>query len=143
MAECKIVVEDEPQTDLCEAIDALLRDYNWTKVDRPVTERFAVSLRHPESNAVIGGIWGSSAGGWLFIEALFVPDVLRKCGTGTLLVRQAEEVATKRGCVGIWLDTFTFQAPTFYEKLGYQTMGKLADFPKGHDRIFYFKRIDT
>jgi GNAT superfamily N-acetyltransferase len=106
-------------------------------------EPLAVTLRDAKSNEVIGGLWGASFGGWFFIEALFVPDALRRCGIGTSLVKAAEDAATKRGCVGIWLDTFTFQAPTFYEELGYQLMGKFVNFPIGHDRLYYFKGLST
>ena len=47
----------------------------------------------------------------------------------------------RRGCTGIWLDTFTFQAPGFYEKLGFTVFGRLEDYPPGEARVFYAKQI--
>jgi GNAT superfamily N-acetyltransferase len=143
MAAFKIIIEAEPDADLCKAIATLLREYNDMHTGKTVVDRFAVSLRDSGNDAVIGGLWGESYRGWFYIDMLIVPDALRKCGIGTSLMNDAEAAARKRGCVGIWLDTFTFQAPAFYEKLGYQLMGKLPDFPKGHDRRFYFKKIDA
>lgn len=126
-----------------ETLVRLLQDYNWSKVERPIVKPCAVEMRDPKNDAIIGGLWGVSAGGWFLVETLIVPEGLRQRGLGTSLVHTAEKVAADRGCHGIWLDTHTFQAPTFYEKLGYKIMGRLPDFPKGHDRIFYFKMLDA
>jgi hypothetical protein len=46
---------------------------------------------------------------------------------------------SKRGVRSICLDTFSFQAPAFYKKLGFKQFGKLKDFPKGHERIWLKK----
>ncbi len=53
----------------------------------------------------------------------------------------AEHEARQRGLVGIWLDTFSFQAPVFYEKLGFKEFGQITNFPPGHSRTFYVKRL--
>jgi hypothetical protein len=47
----------------------------------------------------------------------------------------------RRGCVGVWLDTFSFQARGFYEKLGYRVFGEVADYPPGHTRHFLKKSL--
>jgi hypothetical protein len=52
----------------------------------------------------------------------------------------AEARALERGCHSAWVDTFSFQAPGFYPKLGYQAFGEL-DYPPGHKRIFLQKRL--
>src|SRR6516165_7091346 len=41
-----------------------------------------------------------------------------------------------------WLDTFSFQARGFYEKLGYEEFGRL-DYPPGHHRHFLRKRLTS
>ena len=48
--------------------------------------------------------------------------------------------AVERGCHSVWVDTFSFQAPGFYPKLGYKVFGEL-DYPPGHKRIFLQKRL--
>jgi len=54
---------------------------------------------------------------------------------------RAEAIARAHGCVGIWLDTFSFQARGFYEKLGFAVFGTMEDFPPGHQRFFLQKRL--
>jgi hypothetical protein len=41
----------------------------------------------------------------------------------------------------VFLDTFSFQAPGFYQKLGYRVFGELVDFPPGHTRQYLTKRL--
>ncbi|MGZ3699674.1 MAG: GNAT family N-acetyltransferase, partial [Bdellovibrionota bacterium] len=90
---------------------------------------------------VIGGLNGHSDWGWLFIKLLWVSEKQRGSGLGTKLMAAAEAEAKRRGCKNLWLDTFAFQAPKFYEKLGYRKFGELADYPKGYKRFFYTKRL--
>jgi GNAT superfamily N-acetyltransferase len=80
---------------------------------------------------------------WLLIELLFVPEDLRGLGLGSQLVTQAEEQGRARGCVGAWLDTFSFQARGFYERLGYSLAGTIPDHPLGEARYFMIKRWDA
>jgi ribosomal protein S18 acetylase RimI-like enzyme len=56
-------------------------------------------------------------------------------------MRLAEAEARRRGLLGIWLDTWTFQAPDFYPKLGFVECGRITEYPPGHDRIFFVKRF--
>ncbi|MNJ78333.1 hypothetical protein D3C77_760620 [compost metagenome] len=56
-------------------------------------------------------------------------------------MKMAEDLAREKGCVGIWLDTFDFQAPGFYQKLGFTEFGQLEDFPPGHKRFYFQKRL--
>ena len=88
------------------------------------------------------GLWGVSYFRWLFVENFVLPEALRGQGLGTRLMREAEAVALARGCLGVWLDTFTFQARGFYEKLGYRVFGAIDDYPPGHRRFFLAKRLD-
>ena len=90
---------------------------------------------------VIGGLWGRTALGWLATEMLFVPEGLRGQGIGSQLMAQAEREALARDCHSAWLDTFTFQARGFYERLGYRCFGELNDYPAGFSRHFMQKRL--
>lgn len=99
-----------------------------------------LALKAPDGT-VIGGLWGKTAYGWLFVELLFVPESLRQKGVGRDLMRRAEEEAVARGCHGAWLDTFQFQARGFYERLGYDCFAELGDYPPGFCRYFMKKRL--
>lgn len=93
-----------------------------------------------DDGAIEGGLYGSTLYDWLAIELLFVPERLRGSGAGSQLIAEAEAQARARGCVGAWLDTFSFQARGFYEKLGYSVVGTIADHPLGGARYFMTKR---
>jgi len=91
--------------------------------------------------AIVGGLWGATAYGWLFTQLLVVPEQSRGQGLGQRLMAMAEAEAMKRGCHAAWLDTFEFQARGFYEKLGYSCFATLPDFPKGSSRYFMRKEL--
>ena len=75
------------------------------------------------------------------IDLLWVHERVRGQGIGKRLVQQAERIARHSGCRMIHLDTFDFQAPGFYEKLGFERWGILGPYPNGHKRIYYQKQI--
>ncbi len=56
-------------------------------------------------------------------------------------MERAEEIARANDCVGMWLDTFEFQAREFYEKLGFEVFGTLDDHPIGQKKFFLRKRF--
>lgn len=119
-----------------------LRTYNSQAVGRPSGYLpMAVLLKHPESGETMGGLTGNLLWDWLFIELLHIPEALRGQGFGTALMARAEDFARQRGLVGIWLDTFEFQARPFYEKLGYEVFGQIDDFPRGSTRYFLRKYL--
>ena len=57
-----------------------------------------------------------------------------------LLARVEAEVRAADG-TGIWLDTYSFQAPGFYRKMGFEEFGSLDDTPDGQSRHFFRKRL--
>src|SRR5215203_3551226 len=91
------------------------------------------------SGQTIGGLWGRTVYGWLFVELLYVPESLRGQGVGRDLMQRAETEAVARNCHAAWLDTFQFQARGFYERLGYTCFGELPDYPRGFSRYFMRK----
>jgi ribosomal protein S18 acetylase RimI-like enzyme len=57
------------------------------------------------------------------------------------MLHQAEREAIARSCRGAWLDTYSFQARGFYERLGYTVFGILNDYPPGQYRVFLHKEL--
>jgi len=90
---------------------------------------------------VVGGLLAGIWGGVLFVRILWVSEALRGRGFGRRLMETAERRAVERGCRHVFLDTFNFQAPGFYEKLGYQTYAKADDWPVGHAHHFLRKDL--
>lgn len=101
----------------------------------------AVLMEHADTGEVIGGRWGRTSWRWLTIETLFVPEAHRGAGLGSEIVGLAEREAVRRGCVDAWVDTHSFQAPGFYERMGYRRLGEIEDYPPGHARVFVLKRF--
>ena len=89
---------------------------------------------------IVAGLGGETYCGWLFIRYLWVSNALRGKGIGRELMGAAEGRALERGCHSAWVDTFSFQAPAFYSKLGYDVFGEL-DYPPDHKRFFLQKRL--
>ena len=94
-----------------------------------------------ERGKVVGGLVGETYLDWLAIEILWIADEYRRKGLGRQLVERAETEARKRGARNVYLNTFSFQAPGFYAKLGYIEFGRLNDFPKGHSRHWMMKTL--
>lgn len=92
---------------------------------------------------VVGGLLGGIWGGVLFIRILWVSEALRGQGFGRRLLNMAERRGMERGCRHVFLDTFDFQAPGFYERLGYRTYAKAEDWPVAHAHHFLTKDLPT
>jgi len=65
---------------------------------------------------VLGGVLGLLWGGWLQVT-----------------------YARSRGALGATLETYSFQARPFYERLGYEVFSALEGHPPGHVKFFLRK----
>lgn len=135
-----LTLTDQADDDSYQAILAPLVAYNISKAGHSGTKPIVVLLRD-DSQRGLGGLWGHTGYGWLFIQLLLVPESHRGQGIGTRLVEIAETEALARKCHGVWLDTFEFQARGFYEKLGYVRFAELNDYPLGFSRYFLKKAL--
>jgi GNAT superfamily N-acetyltransferase len=99
----------------------------------------AVTLRH--RGAIVGGLYAEIYLNWMYISLFWLADDFRGKGFGSKIMQMAEKEARKRGVKNAFVDTFSFQAPGFYKKLGYREFGKLEDFPAGHSRSWLTKAL--
>ena len=58
------------------------------------------------------------------------------------LLHAAESEAMRRGCEQVVLLTHSFQAPQFYEHLGYDRKYDIEGRPRGYADIVYIKRLE-
>lgn len=94
-----------------------------------------------ERGAILGGAVGHVWGGWLDLSLLWVAEPLRGQGYGKKLLEAAEDEARAQGCKGVFLTTFSFQAKPFYERLGYEVIADVPDYPVGHTYHVLKKRL--
>lgn len=90
---------------------------------------------------LLGGLILQSYWTESYVELLWLSDKARRQGYGRRLIAEAERRARRRGSLLIHLNTYSFQAPGFYEKLGFQRVGGMSGSPQGHSRLFYVKRL--
>lgn len=95
----------------------------------------------PTSGEVVGGLWGRTEMGLLFLDMFFLPESLRGSGTGSRLLAEVETEARRRGCRRAVVETSSFQAPGFYLAHGYREFGRVAFAVADHARIFLDKEF--
>jgi ribosomal protein S18 acetylase RimI-like enzyme len=94
-----------------------------------------------DDGEIVGGITGTIVWYHLHIDYLWVDDSLRGEGYGKKLLNHMENTAREHKCRLILLDTFSFQAPDFYQKLGYKVVGIAEDHPKGYNLYYLEKKL--
>ena len=138
-----IKVTDKIDQESYDRVVELLIEYNLSKTQHlknDINEPIEIIARN-NNGEIIGGLYGRSFWGTLEIKTFVVKTENRNDGIGRKLIMEAEKEAKKRNCRYISLDTFSFQAPEFYEKLGFEKIGTETDFPKGFEKYYYRKKI--
>jgi GNAT superfamily N-acetyltransferase len=137
-----MTLTDTPTAEMRNAVGNQLDQFNAMQFGRPLDFRpLAILLSDSVTDEIVGGLNGATIFSYLHVDSLFVPPHLRRTGWGRKIILEAEAEALRRGCHGVWLSTFTFQARGFYERLGYSAFGAVDDYPPGHGLIFLSKRL--
>jgi GNAT superfamily N-acetyltransferase len=142
-AELRLTLTDAPDNRVQAVIRGGLTEYNTEQAGYRDSRPLAVVLSDPETGEVIGGLLGRTSMGLLFVDLFFLPESLRKNRIGSRIIRKAEDEAKRRGCSRAVLFAVTFQAPGFYERQGYEVLGRIECDPPGHTRICMTKRFDA
>lgn len=131
--------EPEAAQEDIEAVHRGLAGFNRLADPDPVYQPIRIFLRDAEG-AIQGGVLGEIWNGWLLIEILWVAEHLRQHGYGAQLILAAEQEAHKYDCYAALLDTFSFQARPFYERLGYEVFAELPDCPRPGMARYYMRK---
>ena len=107
-------------------------------------ERELTVAVHDEAGELIAGLsgwtWGTAAG----IGMVWVHEDHRRESRGGRLLRAAEDEARARGCTRVYVSSFTFQAPAFYQKHGYAEFARTEGIPHpGHADVHMRKDLTT
>lgn len=103
-------------------------------------KRTVLSVRDGKGR-LLGGLILQSYWRESYVELLWLSARARRAGYGGRLIQEAERRARRRGSRLIHLNTYSFQAPGFYEKQGYRRFGGMSGSPQGESRHFYVKRL--
>lgn len=138
-----IALRDDAQ---CEELGAFLADriYEFNAQTTGYSDgRLLAGCVRSDTGEVIAGFNGHTWGGCCELAHVWVHEQYRRQGLGALLLRSAEAEAVTRGCVQVVLATHSFQAPGFYERMGYQRKYAIEGRPQGHANIIYVKALQA
>ena len=121
-------------------ISTQLRQYNIEQSSGfSLDPGIQVRLTLKDNEDVIGGISCRAFYNSFLIDHLWINIEHRGRGYGTKLLVEAEKIARKHGCISSQTSTYSFQAPEFYQKLGYEIFGLFEGYPKGIKKYYLGK----
>ena len=127
----KIAVETELEPAVSQLLEDAINAFNMAVTSDTQYTPVNVLLRDEQDRVqggAVGGIWGE----WLYLKYFWVAEALRGQGYGSQLLALFETEAQRGKCRGIYLETYSFQAYSFYRRRGFETRGSISDFPPGH-----------
>jgi len=140
MTELSISVTEAPAAEDLALIGGRLTAFNEADVGPADRRPLAVIVRD-DAGAIVAGISGYTAWGWLYVQWLWVAEAQRGAGLAGRMLTAAETEARTRGCHGAYIDTFSPVALKTYQRAGYVPFGALENFPAGRTRTFLQKRL--
>lgn len=129
-----------PSTQELEFLEDRLYEFNAAQTGQDDGQLFAFLIRN-EQQEIVAGISGWTWAQACEIRELWVHSTWRGQDYGSQLLQAAEQEARTRGCQLILLNSYSFQAPGFYQKFGYKLEWRLSDFPPGHQLCYLVKRL--
>ena len=129
-----------PTTEELQFLEDRLYEFNSTQTGSDDGQLFAFLVRN-EQGDIVAGIHGWTWANACEIRVLWVHPDFRGQRYGQRLLEAAEQEAQARGCKIILLNTYSFQAPVFYQKHGYELAWQLNDFPPGHHSNYFVKKL--
>lgn len=115
-------------TGLDEHLDAELQRHNDAATP-DVAPAEELTVRIEADGLLLAGASGWTWGGAAGIAMTWVHDEHRGQGLGAQLIGAFETEARARGCTHVFVTSFTFQAPSFYEGLGYREIFRWDGVP--------------
>lgn len=105
-----------------------------------VYEEVSFIVRNDQDD-IVGGITGTAFWEHMHVDFLWVHPDARGQGLAVQLLSRLESRARELQCRLMIVETFSFQAPGFYRKQGFQEFGAVKDFPQGETKHYFEKRL--
>lgn len=131
-------IEFKPEEEL-KAVHEGLRVYN--RQFFKTTEDLSCGIMD-ENGVCIAGALVWRADELAMVDILWVDEAHRKHGLGEKILSAVEEKARKSGVKYLELNTFGFQAPRFYEKLGFRQFGALERCIGAYGHYHFVKELN-
>jgi GNAT superfamily N-acetyltransferase len=135
-----LVVETDPTPEDIRFLGDRLYEYNVQQTGVDDGQWLAIFVRDAQQT-IRAGVEGWTWCGSCYIRTVWIHQDFRGQGIGTKLLQAAEQEARARGCQQMVLTSFSFQAPGFYQKLGYEVFAVLEDHPRQHRDYYLRKRF--
>jgi GNAT superfamily N-acetyltransferase len=135
-----VILIDTADASAKAAASEALYAYNVRQTGMADRKPIGAQLSDPASGEVMGGLWGRTELGLLFIDMFFLPEHVRGHSQGSRLLAAVENEAIRRGCKRAVVETSSFQAPGFYERHGYREFGRV-EFGAPGARVFLRKSL--
>ncbi len=133
-------IDGDPEPEDMEVLVAGMLAYHSDKGHPRKVDKVSITIKS-EDGKLVGCAMVAFLYNGMEINSLWVDESMRGHGLGQKLMELAEAEGKKRGAEFAYTNTFTWQAPGFYEKLGYKRYGKLEDFPAGNQLSYYRKDL--
>lgn len=131
---------DDPRADDVSFLRDRLVEFNRQFLGADAREPLGIFARDAEG-AIVAGLTGVVSRGWLHVDLLWVAPEMRGAGLGRELLGRAERRAGERTCAGVLVETYDFQALSFYEANGYERFATLDGYPVGSRQHYLAKRL--
>ena len=132
-------IEVEPASKDIRFLEGRLYDYNVEQTGSGDGQWLSIFVRD-DAGEIAAGLHGWTWCGACRVQSLWVRQDLRRQGYGQRLLGAAEREARARGCDQLLLDTFSFQAPLFYKKLGYEVIAVVEGFPRRPHSEYHLRK---
>jgi GNAT superfamily N-acetyltransferase len=140
MSEPKLDLDDNPTPEDLRAVVDGVRVFNHEAIGQGPPRSIACFLRD-DAGQIVGGAVGDLWGRSVHIGGMWVAAEHRGKGYGSALLTAVEKYAASQGHALCYLETTSFQARPFYEKLGYQVFGELPGIDEGATLFFLQKEL--
>lgn len=113
-----------------DALEERIYEFNADRTGRRDARQLGFVLT--VGDQLVGAVAGFTWAGLCELRQMWIDKCFRGQGHGRALMRRAIGEARSRGCTHVDLATYSFQAPAFYEKLGFRPVAVIEERPPGH-----------
>lgn len=126
--------------DLDQVLSDRLGEFNQAATPETAPAAELTVQTRDEAGELVGGVsgwtWGDAAG----MGMVWVHPHRRGAGLGGRLLAEFESEARSRGCTHVFVTSFTFQAPGFYERHGYREIFRWEGVPSPEQADVHFRK---